>query len=173
MSEDKNGLEDQNNSDNQRIITWSQQKTWSKALSILLILAILGCIGATIYIINAGHSSDPFSEFYILGKDGKANNYPSVVKAGEETEIKLGIINHEYNQTTYMITISMNGTDLQKLEPITLDVGQKWEELVKFTVVQNGAKQKIDFFLFRQNDTVPYLKLNLIMNVNQMNINSN
>jgi uncharacterized membrane protein len=164
---DNSYLEQDTDNNDEPVVTWSNQKWWSKGLTIFLLLAIIICIGATIYIINTGHSSDPFTEFYILGKDGKADNYPAKLKPNEKAEVKLGIVNHEYSQTIYRVDISINGTNLKKIGPITLDDEQKWEDLINFSITTAGASQKVDFLLYKQTESKPYLKLNLIVDVNE------
>jgi len=38
---------------------------------------------------------EPFTEFYILGPEGKADNYPTDYVLGENGTVIVGIVNHE------------------------------------------------------------------------------
>jgi uncharacterized membrane protein len=49
----------------------------NKALTVILVVAILGSIGTLIYTIAFPKVGERFSEFYILGLNGKAEQYPS------------------------------------------------------------------------------------------------
>ncbi len=41
-------------------------------------------------------AGERFTEFYILGLEGKADNYPDELTVGEEGRVILGIVNHEH-----------------------------------------------------------------------------
>ena len=55
---------------------WAGVIRLDKALSIVLILAILGAIGTLAYVIASPKVGERFTEFYILGLEGKAEGYP-------------------------------------------------------------------------------------------------
>ncbi|MBR1368851.1 hypothetical protein RJ53_04720 [Methanocalculus chunghsingensis] len=72
-----------------------------RALSIILICAIILAIGTTIYVIVVPKEGEKFTEFYILGEKGKAADYPTNFQAGTEQFVIIGIGNHEYRNVTY------------------------------------------------------------------------
>lgn len=73
----------------------TSSKVLSKSLSIIIILAVLGAITALIYAIATPTPKEKFTEFYILGAEGKAVDYPAQLNAGEEARLILGISNQE------------------------------------------------------------------------------
>jgi len=48
-----------------------------KALSVILVIAIIGAIGTLGYVIAKPKVGERFTEFYILGPNGKAEGYPT------------------------------------------------------------------------------------------------
>ena len=88
----------------------------SKTLSIVLVLAILGAVAALIYTITVA-PEEKFTEFYILGAEGKATDYPTQLRIGEEAPLILGIINREQDTISYQIEIKIDGATTGRLEP--------------------------------------------------------
>ena len=87
---------------------------WGRMLSGILTLAILGTIVALIYSI-ACPFEEPFTEFYILDIKGGTAEYPDRLKAGEEAQVVVGIVNREYETMTYRVEIHQEGTVLKKI----------------------------------------------------------
>ncbi len=50
-----------------------------------------------------------FTEFYVLDPGGKAEDYPTNLKIGEEGEVIIGIVNHEYTNSSYHLEVRLNG----------------------------------------------------------------
>jgi uncharacterized membrane protein len=87
------------------------QSRLDRALSVILIIAIVAAIGTTVYVIVVPKEGEKFTEFYILGAGGKAADYPTRFPAGEEQFLIIGIGNHEYRNVTYTVeTILLNMT---------------------------------------------------------------
>jgi uncharacterized membrane protein len=63
---------------------------WSRVPSIILVLAIVGALGMLGYAIASPKAGEKFTEFYILGLDGKAIDYPEELIVGEEGKVKVG-----------------------------------------------------------------------------------
>lgn len=49
--------------------------------------SILGAIGTLAYVIITPKAGERFTEFYILGLEGKADNYPDELTVGEEGRV--------------------------------------------------------------------------------------
>lgn len=139
-------------------------KYFNKVLTVLLILVLLGAIGSTIYITTIP-KGEKLTEFYILGLDGKAGNYPKEIVIGEEGKVIVGIVNREQMPMNYRLSISMNKTALKEIGSIKLKPEEKWEQIISFTPVIPGDNQQVDFSLFKNEETVPYLGLQLFINV--------
>lgn len=139
----------------------------NKALSVVLVLAIICAIGALVYGMITPKAGEKFTEFYILSPVGKAEGYPQEVKIGQETTVVLGIVNHEYENTSYGIEITIDGLREKEIGPIVLANNEKWENEVSFTPTSVGENQKVEFLLYKTGQAEPYLKLHLWIDVKQ------
>ena len=137
----------------------------NKALFILLVVA-LGCL---VYIIATPNPGEKFTEFYILGPEGKAENYPQQVILGADVNVIIGVVNHEYQPAGYRVEITMNGVRSKEVDIGTLAHQQKWEKEISFVAQPVGEKQKVEFWLYRDNETEPYLQdpLRLYIDIRQ------
>jgi uncharacterized membrane protein len=136
-----------------------------KALSALLILLILASIVAIVWFTVLPEKGEGFTEFYILGLDGKADNYPSQIKLGDNVTISMGIINKENKATSYRTTIQIEEVAIKEIWPIILPPNEKWEQQVSFIPTKVGDNQKIEFLLYNDDGTNAYLSLNLWIDV--------
>ena len=84
-----------------------------KALTVILILAIIASIAALVYVIVTPKQGEKFTEFYILGPGGKAYDYPTSVQAGNKSTLIVGVVNHEYMPVNYTMQISLNRTPIE------------------------------------------------------------
>ena len=131
--------------------------------AIIIIIIIVGVIGVTYIVINPAQG-EKFTEFYILGADGKAGSYPSNLSAGEVGTLTVGVVNREQAPTSYNLLITTN-SNILKQENFNLKNGEKREEVFKFTAGPAG-NQKINFYLYKLPDTKKvYRSLFLLVNV--------
>ena len=135
-----------------------------RALSIILAVALLGALVALVYTL-ANPKVDPFTEFYILGLDGKAIDYPQELSVGETGKVLLGIINREQETATYWVEITINGVKNKKLGMVTLEDDEEWKQIVGFIPDKAGDNQKVEFLLYRQGYDGVYRNLRLWVNV--------
>lgn len=138
---------------------------WAKTLSIILIVSILGTLGVLGYFIAKPRMAERFTEFYILGLDGKAEGYPKELAVGETGWVIVGIINHEREPVTYRVEVVVNGIKNNKLAPVTLEDGEKLEKMAGFTPDRPGDNQTVEFLLYYNEDSEAYLTLNILVNV--------
>jgi uncharacterized membrane protein len=131
-----------------------------KILTIILILSILIAIGTVAFVVLQPKQGEKFTEFYLLGPDGKASNYPTNLTAGENATVIVGIVNHEYATTNYRLVVRVDNNTLQEGN-ITLADKEKTEIPVSFTASTAGEK-KMEFLLYKLPDnTNPYRTLHL------------
>ncbi len=138
---------------------------WDKVLSIVLVTAILGALGMLIYVVAVPKLIGEFTEFYILGLGGKATDYPQRLAVGDEGKVIVCIVNHEGEEVSYRLEVRVDGEQKRSMEPIVLDDGQKWEEIVAFTVDKTGDKQKVEFLLYKPGQTEVYDSTHLWIDV--------
>ncbi len=76
-----------------------------QALTMILAISILISIMALVYVIVVPKTGERFTEFYILGTEGIADNYPSNLSRNEIASVLVGIVNHEYAQMNYTVDL--------------------------------------------------------------------
>ncbi len=143
----------------------SGKTSWDKALSIILVISILGAIGVLGYVIANPKVGEKFTEFYILGDGGQAANYPEEITLGDSASVIVGIINHEQGETTYRVEVRAFSEVIGQLGGITLTDEQAYEEDLIFAPSLAGEDQKVEFLLFKGGSAEPYLTLHLYINV--------
>jgi uncharacterized membrane protein len=145
-----------------------KNKKWmDRLLNIMLALASVVCICTIVYAIATPKTGEKFSEFYILGPEGKAENYPRDVKLGSPISLTIGVMNHEQTETTYTVKVIIDGVNNRVLPMITLAPERKQEQVISFTPAKVGENQKVEFLLFKNAETEPYLTLHIWVNVSQ------
>ena len=145
-------------------IGWTGNK-WDKALSAVLVISILAAISVLGYVLATPKVGEKFTEFYVLGPGGEASGYPTEISAGEEASVILGIVNHEQEKASYLVEIVVDGVSHSEKGPLNLENGEKWESQVTFQVDKPGNDQRIEFLLFKDNQTDIYRSLHLWVDV--------
>jgi uncharacterized membrane protein len=147
------------------LTTWNKRSALSKLISVVLITIIIGTVGVLIYTIATSKTSEKFTEFYILGLEDKAKDYPREFELGDTGKVVLGIINQEQELTSYRVETKVNGIVNGTLGPITLEPNEKSENEVSFTPQAVGDNQKVEFILYKEGQGEPYLNLHLWIDV--------
>ena len=163
----------------------------NKFLSILLVLLVISAIGILIYVAVRPANNEEFTEFYVLGRNGKAQNYPTEFTMTNSKvtgvrydgisdstnrwgDVTLGLVNHEGQETTYSIKmlidneavdVNYDGVNVNQLGPIELLEDQTWQNEIGFSPEHVGDNQEVDFLLFAGNNPAPENILRLWINV--------
>lgn len=161
--------------------SFQAEKGLDKALSVILILSILSSVFALGYVIAFPKQGESFTEFYVLGPEGKASGYPQLA-VGENGTVILGLVNHEHRDMNYTIMVwlvKLEYTDNQTvvhemyfydalhvdgLEHVPVNIEQQWqsqwEQTYDFNIftVENplNGSYKLWFNLFKENVSVDY-----------------
>lgn len=114
-----------------------------KALSWILIAAILVAAVTTVYVIAFPKDGEKFTEFYILGADKMADNYPEKFFTGTEQFVWVGIGNHEYLDVTYTVE--------------TLLLNARWDSATNSSVIH--ASKVLDRYSVEVADNSTYLEI--------------
>jgi len=149
---------------NVRLPSWQGQSLPDKVLSVVLVVAIVGAIGTLGYVIAKPKVGEKFTEFFILNSYGKAANYPTELKVGEEGDVIVGIVNHEQENASYRVEVWIDGEQtMLRIEgedryeiDVELENEGKWEGEVGFVPQKAGEGQKVEFVLYKEGE--PYLK---------------
>jgi uncharacterized membrane protein len=135
-----------------------------KILTVILIISIVLTISMTAYVIVTPKEGEKFTEFYVLGPEGKAEDYPTNLKVGEEGEVIIGVVNHEYTNTSYQLEVRLNGTVIDK-KSIELMHNETWESPFTFRATRAGEDQKLEFLLYKDGIKDVYRSLHLWVDV--------
>ncbi|MGB9927132.1 MAG: DUF1616 domain-containing protein [Methanosarcina sp.] len=142
-----------------------------KALTIVLVFSILLSVVTLIYVVVTPKEGEHFTEFYILGPEGKADNYPTQYILGESGTVIMGIVNHEYRPVNYTVQIKLDNKSLpvpENQKQIRLGHNETWQEAIKLTPPFEGEDMKLEFQLFNDTDlNNPYRDLHLWIDVNK------
>ncbi|MBI4288685.1 MAG: DUF1616 domain-containing protein [Chloroflexi bacterium] len=139
-----------------KLPVWEGANRWSKALSLTLLASIVIAVGSIGFAIARPKAGEKFTEFYVLGSQGKAADYPQMIKMGETVSIKVGVINREQRPVAYRLEVLIGGARAVSRGPITLDDGETWEEDIPLKPTRAGQQQKVELNLYRPEDVQPY-----------------
>jgi uncharacterized membrane protein len=166
--------------------------TFNKSLSIILLIAIFAALGVFVYTVAIPKIGEKFSEFYILGINGRTQDYPIeysmnngqithvIYSKGTEDVITklgavtIGIVNHEQQTVVYSVKmtidnepvkINFGGVFTDAIGPIELQQGEKWENAINIVPHQIKDNQKVELLLFKGTETIPENSLHLWINV--------
>ena len=148
-----------------RRIQWSSASRFDRALSIVLAVAVIGAASVLAYVIAQPKAEEAFTNFYILGPEGKIADYPQELTLGEQVEVTLGIENHENQAASYEIVVIFDGEEMQAIGPIRLADEEEWGDNVTLIPSRTGGNQKVEFLLYEGEGSEPYLILHLWLDV--------
>ena len=134
------------------------ESVWDRVLAITLVIVILGALGTLGYVIATPKAGETFTEFYILGQEGKAANYPQELKVGDEGRVIVGIVNHEGREVSYRVRVVTDGKGSAEVGPVVLVDEQKWEGELSFMLEVVGENQRVQFLLYKDDEIEPCLE---------------
>jgi len=143
---------------------WGENMS-GRILSVVLVIAILGVLGTLGYAIAVPKVGEKFTEFYILGEEGEAADYPQELKVGEEGKVVVGIINREYRAVPYRVEVRVNGAKSSEVGPLMLENNEEWEGEIGFVPQVTGENQKVEFLLYKEGQSEIYRTLHLWVDV--------
>ena len=145
---------------------WGESR-WDKVLSVILVVAIAGALGMLGYALAAPKVGERFTEFYILGLEGKAIDYPREITVGEEGKVIVGIINREHKTVSYRVEVRVDGVKNNEVGAVLLEHDEKWEGEISFVPTVAGDNQKAGFLLYKEGQSEAYQSLHLWVNVTE------
>lgn len=77
---------------------------------------------------------------------------------GTETEVLVTVINREHETVSYRVQVQINGVEDVEIGPLQLDHDEKWEGPVRFSMNRVGDNQRVEFLLYRDDKSEPYLE---------------
>jgi uncharacterized membrane protein len=135
-------------------------------LNVVIILGIIIVTLTTINVIVNPREGEHFSEFYILGENRTAADYPDQILVGQSYPLYIGIVNHEYRNTTYTVETWMtreeyntttNTSSVLAMDPLDrLSLTLSHNETIEIPYNMSAKKtgyNRVEFLLF--NESVP------------------
>lgn len=137
-----------------------------RILSAVLLLAVVTAVLTAVLVIAIPKQGEQFTEFFILGENGKADDYPDRIIPGMGYPLYIGIRNHEYRNVTYTIETwgmlmesdnETNTTRILAMDPLsqqTVTLAHNGNVTIPYTLsVEKRGYNRVEFLLF--NETVP------------------
>jgi uncharacterized membrane protein len=149
-------------------IDWDPTARFNTAVTWALAVVLLVALGGVVYVsLTPGAEAEPYTEFYVLGPDGSASDYPTNLSTGETGELTGGITNNEHQPMTYTVVVMLDNESVNERTVEVAD-GETWEGELRFTPDEAGVK-RLDILLYvgadPNLDDEPYRKLELVVNV--------
>lgn len=145
------------------------QSRLDRILSIVLVISILLSVVTLIYVVVTPKQGEKFTEFYILGPQGMADNYNTRLVRGDSVDVIVGVVNHEYDQVNYSLELRLDNEIVgipESYRHISLEHNATWEQPLLFTPDRTGNDMKLQYLLYRKdNMSEPYRDLHLWITV--------
>ncbi len=126
-------------------------------LDLLLLLMIVRLAGV----------GEPVTEFYLLGPEGLATDYPYRGVVGRPMTVTVGIVNGEETTMEYRLEVVDGDYLLGYAGPVRLEPGALYEGPFSFTPVRAGDRVRVAFLLYRNGLPIPYRTLWLWLKVEE------
>lgn len=128
----------------------------SWVLAAVLVASVLAVVAIAI---SPANPSDPYTEFYLLGANGTATEYPRDLTVGESAPLTVGATNHEHATVSYTVVLTLGDRTVETRD-VTLDPGETWRGEFDVTARRPGTSElRVD--LYRSADAEPYRRLRL------------
>lgn len=134
---------------------------------------------ATVDLTIVEYTND-FTEFYVLGESGKADDYPTNLTVDETGTVTLGVTNYEQAMLNYTLAIGLgrsyenmsyaggipenfnltfSSNNTYRETDLTLDSGENWNSTVNFSIQMSGKYYMLNFYLLREGEVYRNLHL--------------
>lgn len=128
-----------------------------RVLNVILILAVLFAVVSVTYALTVPRKGDHFTEFYLLGPDGKLpSGNVSRKPTANQSDVIVGLRNHEYERMEYTIVVAwtQNRTAssnhvLRTFSTPPLAHNQSWQTSYSLPRLQTQSRTKVNFLLYR------------------------
>lgn len=146
---------------------WTGPGRKSLAIRGALAVALVLTLASLALVVLAPDQGERLTEFYLLGPDGLAQDYPRTATVGQTVSLTLGIVNWEGAPTTYRVEVLTNGQPSGRAGPVQVAPGAQRELPVSFAPRQAGNDVEVTFWLYRGSDKTPYRTLRLWLSVKE------
>ncbi|WP_342765070.1 DUF1616 domain-containing protein [Methanolobus sp.] len=149
-----------------------QDTRFDRMLNVILASLILILVLTLAYVVITPTQGENFTEFYILGSEGMAEDYNTKLEAGESVDVIIGIVNHESTVTNYSLQVYLDDKpeDIPgTFQHISLNPNETWERPLSLVPDDTGNDMKLQYLLYKEdNMTDPYGDLRLWITVTEV-----
>ncbi len=164
---------------------WQNYDIIDKALVVATVGLLMASGGLAYHIATTPRTGEQFTELYVLGPDGMADDYPTNLTVNETGEVIMGAINREHEEVNYTLGVGLgyNHENMTLIGDIpsdynitydrnntyystsfTLNNDEKWNHTLNFSISQSG-EYKFKIFLLR--DEKVYRSIHLWVTVRE------
>lgn len=130
------------------MVSEQTRRNGTQALTVVLTITLLVALSGVVYLaITPYQQTDAHTEFYVLGPNGVAEEYPTDLAIDDEGEFIVGATNNEHQEMTYTVVVETEDTRFVE-ETFTLDDGKTWEDRVTL-VFDSPGTYRVDIYLYR------------------------
>ncbi len=86
---------------------------------------------------------------------------------GEKARVIVGIINNERKVVSYRVEVKVDDEKKNEVGPVVLEHDEQWEGEVGFVLEKVKDNQRVEFLLYKNDGSEPYLTLHLWVDVTQ------
>lgn len=105
---------------------WSEYDTIDKLLVLATVVLLISSMVLAAYIITTPRTGERFTEFYILGPHGMADDYPTRLSVNQTGHVILGTVNREHRDMDYLMVVRTAYTDYDShQEDVIEDQGEE------------------------------------------------
>lgn len=132
--------------------------------TLVLLSALVAALVGVVYVAETPSGGpDPFTEFYILGPDGNATDYPTNLTVGETGSLTVGVRNNELRTVRYTVVAQIDNRTVED-RTLTLADDEREEWPVTFEARSPG-RHRLRLLLFKDEADQPVQDLRLWVTV--------
>jgi uncharacterized membrane protein len=141
---------------------WKKDSTRvTQILNAAFAVAILITLITAVYVLTVPREGETFTEFFILGENRTAANYPDRIIPGMNYSMFVGVRNHENGDSTYTIETWMLATEFDNVTARSRILNMDPDNRVQFTLAHNQTTI-IPYNLSVPNVSVPKSRYNRV-----------
>ncbi len=157
---------------------WSEYDTIDKLLAVGTVILLISSVALAAHIITTPRTGERFTEFYILGPEGMADDYQTSLTVNQSSHLIIGIINREHQDMNYDLGIGLglhpeNMTRTEDMPNdfefsltnetyqstnVIIEHHERWEQHMNISVSEPGS-YRLSFFLIVEEEIYRTLHL--------------
>lgn len=133
----------------------------------------LGLLSALLFIADLTIPGQRYTEFYVLGAEGRLDSYPGTLQANQTFALTIGVNNNEGRGRSYSVRALSEGDQASIPEQLlgdpyvlpSLATGESWQGELRLLAPAQSGEHVLTLHLYREGDKEPYRTLYLNVSV--------